>query len=648
MQGVSIKMDNEVLRQFSFDTETFEDIRRAGWRSRSNSVTSISSMRSIRRTSRASRMSAGEINVEAIEKDVANEAKMAKRNAPIGGRRGSFVEALGQNSVSAFLNTFAKKEDEDEDLPWLSYESLMNVFVRPISPDSLEILVWNYCVVLIVVVSVLIETFIFGFQKTDFDFRGARIMKDVCDCLFACHIFVSFRIGFWHNEHGRWLLCMNSKEVAIKYIKTWFALDVLSIFPLDKLVKDATVGLTALLLIPRLLRFRKLFDMKDTSVSLYTGLMNNLFAFLLLTHCLACALAFMDLSYGVEGCEVSHSVMYESASLGELYLSILAFQGKAIADMGSGAVTCSVGHSILELITTIVGMIVFATILGNINSYVSFHNTAKAQYLSTRQLLVNFLHQHGVTQSLQNRCEKALQFGFIHRQTEVEQTLRLLPEHIREEINMERYRHAVDLIPCLRFMGPTIKRKICYKIETKYFLPESIIVEKGQECDTCYVFLRGNAICGPRFYMDDSEPYYETVGGGEYFGDQGLVLENFFSSDMVKSITYCEVASLSKKDLLEVLETDAQALARYHKMRQYAAKDTNNKDINRAALVIQRFWHSYRKRTGAQQLFQISDSLQANLVSAMTMKRPKRKKAASAKKGISRMKSPSNFNNFDI
>ena len=147
-------------------------------------------------------MSAGEINVEAIEKDVANEAKMAKRNAPIGGRRGSFVEALGQNSVSAFLNTFAKKEDEDEDLPWLSYESLMNVFVRPISPDSLEILVWNYCVVLIVVVSVLIETFIFGFQKTDFDFRGARIMKDVCDCLFACHIFVSFRIGFWHNEHG--------------------------------------------------------------------------------------------------------------------------------------------------------------------------------------------------------------------------------------------------------------------------------------------------------------------------------------------------------------------------------------------------------------------------------------------------------------
>ena len=369
---------------------------------------------------------------------------------------------------------------------------------------------------------------------------------------------------------------------------------------------------------------------------------------MLLTHCLSCALAFIDLTYGVEGCEIAHSVMYDHSSLGELYLSILAFTGKAIADMGSGAVTCSIGHSILELITTIVGMIVFATILGNINSYVSFQNTAKAQYLSTRQLLVNFLHQHGVTTSLQNRCEKALQFGFIHRQTEVDNTLRLLPEHIRGEINVERYRHAVDLIPCLRFLGTAIKKKICHRIETKYFLPESVIVEKGQESDVCYVFLRGNAICGPRFYSNDPEPFYDNVGGGEYFGDQGLVLDNHYSTDMVKSITYCEVACLSKKHLLEVLESDPQALARYHKMRQYAVKDNDNRDINRAACIIQKFWTAYRKKTGAQQLFQLSDSLQANLVSAMTMKRQKRKKQASTAKGRRRPKATSTFSNTMI
>ena len=434
----------------------------------------------------------------------------------------------------------------------------------------------------------------------------------------------------------------------MKYLKTWFVLDVVSVFPFDKLVKDPTTGFTALLLVPRLLRFRKLLDMKETSVSLYTGLLNNLFAFMLLTHCLCCALAFIDLTYGVDGCEIPHTIMYEKSNLGELYLSVLAFTGKAIADMGSGNVTCSIGHSVLELITTIVGMIVFATILGNINSYVSFQNTAKAQYLSTRQLLINFLHQHGVTASLQNRCEKALQFGFIHRQTEVDNTLKLLPEHIRGEINVERYRHAVDLIPCLRFLGTSIKRKICSNIETKYFLPESVIVEKGQESDICYVFLRGNALCGPRFYADDPEPYYDTLSGGEYFGDQGLVLDNHYSSDMVKSITYCEVACLSKAYLLETLATDPQALARYHKMRKYAVKDNDNRDINRAATVIQKYWTAYRKRTGAQQLFQLSDSLQANLVSAMTMKKQKRKKQVSTKQGKRRMKTNSTFNMRDI
>ena len=81
-----------------------------------------------------------------------------------------------------------------------------------------------------------------------------------------------------------------------------------------------------------------------------------------------------------------------------------------------------------------------------------------------------------------------------------------------------------------------------------------------------------------------------------------------------------------------MLETDGQAIARYHKMRQYATRDADNKDINRAALLIQKVWKAYRKRTGAQQLFHLSDSLQANLVSAMTMKKPKRKKTASTKK----------------
>ena len=416
------------------------------------------------------------------------------------------------------MNTFDKVEDE-EDLPFFSYENLMQVFVLPISPDSYEILLWNYCVVLVVVVSVLTETFIFGFQKTDHDFHGAKTVKYVCDSLFGCHMLVSFRVGYWHNENGRWLLCMQPKEVAIKYIKTWFVLDLLSIFPFSLMISDSATGLTALFLIPRLLRFRKLFDMKDTSVSLYTGLMNNLFAFLLLTHVLSCALAFMDLTYGVEGCEIAHSVMYESASLGELYLSILAYTGKAIADMGSGAVTCSVGHSMLELVTTVTGMIVFATILGNINSYVSFHNTAKAQYLSTRQLLVNFLHQHGVTQSLQNRCEKALQFGFIHRQTEVEQTLRLLPEHDGRSTGEVQARRRLD--PLLEVPGGEHQAQDLLQDQTEYFLPESTIVEKGQETDKCYVFLGGTRCSGRGFMTPTRSPTTRPLAAGSTSGTKG-------------------------------------------------------------------------------------------------------------------------------
>ena len=53
MQGIQgPAVDAELARQFSFDTQTFEDIKRAGRRSRSNSVTSIRSNYSLRRQSR--------------------------------------------------------------------------------------------------------------------------------------------------------------------------------------------------------------------------------------------------------------------------------------------------------------------------------------------------------------------------------------------------------------------------------------------------------------------------------------------------------------------------------------------------------------------------------------------------------------------
>jgi len=138
MQGIQgPAVDAELARQFSFDTQTFEDIKRAGRRSRSNSVTSIRSNYSLRRQSRGNSQQI-HVDLKDIEAEVDEEGKKL-RKMQLGPRRGSFVEALGQDSVSAFLNTFDKVEDE-EDLPFFSYENLMQVFVLPISPDSYEIL----------------------------------------------------------------------------------------------------------------------------------------------------------------------------------------------------------------------------------------------------------------------------------------------------------------------------------------------------------------------------------------------------------------------------------------------------------------------------------------------------------------------------
>ena len=105
-----MQLNSEVLRQYSFDTQTFEDIRRAGRRSRSNSVTSIGSTKS-RKYSRNNSLvnDAKEVEAEIAQEDL----KFRRQNQR--GRRGSFVEALNkQDNVSAFLNTFETQEEEQE------------------------------------------------------------------------------------------------------------------------------------------------------------------------------------------------------------------------------------------------------------------------------------------------------------------------------------------------------------------------------------------------------------------------------------------------------------------------------------------------------------------------------------------------------
>ncbi len=98
---------------------------------------------------------------------------------------------------------------------------------------------------------------------------------------------------------------------------------------------------------------------------------------------------------------------------------------------------------------------------------------------------------------LQSRCEEALKVGFIHHQKEIKGILKVLPEHVEDELKTARFRHYIELIPSIRFLSSDIKSLICNHMESQFFLPDTNIVYAGAQKVSAFIFVRGEAIYGP-------------------------------------------------------------------------------------------------------------------------------------------------------
>jgi hypothetical protein len=65
-----------------------------------------------------------------------------------------------------------------------------------------------------------------------------KALLNLIDVLFAFQIIVSFFLAF---EEESMVIVDDMKKIAIRYIKGWFAIDFISIFPIDIILEYALV-----------------------------------------------------------------------------------------------------------------------------------------------------------------------------------------------------------------------------------------------------------------------------------------------------------------------------------------------------------------------------------------------------------------------
>ncbi len=107
-----------------------------------------------------------------------------------------------------------------------------------------------------------------------------------CDAAFILDVLVSFRTAYFKNIVE---LEVGGKQIARRYLRSWFVLDVLGAIPLERFVTSGEVQVVGMFRMARLIRFGRLIKLMEYLKFSALGGIGQLYVFILLiSHWLAC------------------------------------------------------------------------------------------------------------------------------------------------------------------------------------------------------------------------------------------------------------------------------------------------------------------------------------------------------------------------
>ena len=121
-----------------------------------------------------------------------------------------------------------KKYFEEEDFEYLANQIVLKTFI--IYPDYMKKIVWDIFMSFILVLSCILTPVDLAFPSIRDDIESYNIFLYILDCLFLCDIIATFLSAF---EDYDLKINDNLKDISSNYLKGWFIIDFISIFPID-------------------------------------------------------------------------------------------------------------------------------------------------------------------------------------------------------------------------------------------------------------------------------------------------------------------------------------------------------------------------------------------------------------------------------
>ncbi|XP_075593750.1 cyclic nucleotide-gated channel alpha-3 isoform X1 [Balearica regulorum gibbericeps] len=399
------------------------------------------------------------------------------------------------------------------------------------------------------------------------------------DIIYVLDMFVRFRTGFL--EQG--LLVQDEKKLRDHYTKTTqFKLDVLSLLPTDLAYLKFGLNYPELRF-NRLLRISRLFEFFDrtetrTNYPNMFRIGNLVLYILIIIHWNACIYFAISklIGFGTDSWVYPNVSIPEYGRLSRKYIYSLYWSTLTLTTIGETPPPVKDEEYLFVVIDFLVGVLIFATIVGNVGSMISNMNASRAEFQAKVDSIKQYMHFRKVTKDLEARVIKWFDYLWTNKKTvDEKEVLKNLPDKLKAEIAINVHLDTLKKVRIFQDCEAGLLIELVLKLKPTVFSPGDYICKKGDIGREMYIIKEGKLAV----VADDGITQFVVLSDGSYFGEISILnIKGSKSGNRrtanIRSIGYSDLFCLSKDDLMEALTEYPEAKkALEEKGRQILMKD---------------------------------------------------------------------------